>query len=374
MSSESVGSCGDGEGGRGGGGKREGNYENAPEERGKSPRGSREAGEGGPGPSDRRAGIDGRDFPEVACACGRGTCAVLVSRTERNPGRPFYRCPAKSASERCKFFLWCDMAGPNQQNAHNSSPAKPYQRRGIDSPVKPVAKSPTKHVQLNGPAKPTTPICSCGAGRCSILMMQNGVNSGRKYYACAIKKGQGACNHFQWLDEIAGKPPETGNADLNELKLKLASSDPVLQDNKNIGENKAPKMNCNGEAHEIDDAALMQLPLDEPPVLRSPPVSPKRQPQASDEIRTSPMKRLSLHDGTPPVSPKRQHQASDEIRTSPMKRLSLHDGVPSVPGIGKCYRCGREGHWMAECASPAVSPCFQCGKPGHWKKDCPEFR
>lgn len=158
-------------------------------------------------------------------------------------------------------------------------------------------------------------------------------------------QGQGACNHFQWLDEIAGKPPETGNADLNELKLKLASSDPVLQDNKNIGENKAPKMNCNGEAHEIDDAALMQLPLDEPPVLRSPPVSPKRQPQASDEIRTS-----------------------------PMKRLSLHDGVPSVPGIGKCYRCGRKGHWMAECALPAVSPCFKCGKPGHWMKDCPKFR
>nr|CAD1820452.1 unnamed protein product [Ananas comosus var. bracteatus] len=223
------------------------------------------------------------------------------------------------------------MAGPNQQNAHNSSPAKPYQRRGIDSPVKPVAKSHQAR-----PAKRSRETDD------SYLLlrrraMQHSDDAKRRQLGPQV-----LCLCYQKFDP-------------RKFLYHKASRSTIIS-----------KLKI--DPHRITVTAGRAA---RPAIAAG---LTEEATQASDEIRTSPMKRLSLHDGTPPVSPKRQHQASDEIRTSPMKRLSLHDGVPSVPGIGKCYRCGREGHWMAECASPAVSPCFQCGKPGHWKKDCPEFR
>ncbi|MBO8907872.1 hypothetical protein INO82_14360, partial [Staphylococcus aureus] len=51
--------------------------------------------------------INGQDFPETQCPCGAGICRVLTSKTPKNPGRKFYRCPDPGPS-RCDFFEWCD--------------------------------------------------------------------------------------------------------------------------------------------------------------------------------------------------------------------------------------------------------------------------
>ncbi|XP_073012862.1 uncharacterized protein [Typha latifolia] len=298
-----------------------------------------------PGPS--RPAADGRDYPVKQCPCGGGLCVVLVSRTERNPGRHFYRCPMKSVSERCNFFQWCDMASPNQQHGFNSPANQTYNVR-----------SPVKLNQQNGPSKAIYPICSCSAGRCSVLTMQHGENAGRKYYACAIKKGQGACNHFQWVDNC-GKQPEIGNNNLVENKLENELSSPTLLpeelDIPNIDEvvnnyfckkafletQETTKIDNHEEVEGMKVAMAYQILPDFSTVAKS-----------------------------PAVSPKRVHQPNLIVETSPIKRLNLNKGSPGAPSPGKCYRCGKEGHWMKKCTGCPASPCFKCGKVGHWKKDC----
>lgn len=52
--------------------------------------------------------------PAPLCECGV-SCARLISRTERNPDRPFFRCgvskPGFSRSKGCDFFAWVDEMG-----------------------------------------------------------------------------------------------------------------------------------------------------------------------------------------------------------------------------------------------------------------------
>lgn len=264
-------------------------------------------------PDPAAAGVGpagGRRYPERQCPCGRGPCIVLTSRTELNPNRDFYRCPVKSADERCKFFLWCDAASPPSQ--HGNSPAKPNKNHGAD--------------------ESSYPICSCGAGRCRVLTMQDGEDAGRKYFACRVKKGQGACNHFQWIDGPA-KPSET-----KEYLL---------------GENGHPNFILVSEPKEprIDGAASEVMKKDSP-----------------DEM----LPEASIFPEPPPTSPKKRNEPYIMAEHSPMKRLSIHGNSPGASRPGNCFRCGKEGHWLSECVESPNSPCFKCGRFGHWKKDCTE--
>jgi hypothetical protein len=39
----------------------------------------------------------------------------------------------------------------------------------------------------------------------------------------------------------------------------------------------------------------------------------------------------------------------------------------------KCYKCGKEGHVVAECKSKAeLRKCYRCQEPGHVRSNCPE--
>ncbi|XP_077228954.1 uncharacterized protein LOC143861883 [Tasmannia lanceolata] len=135
--------------------------------------------------------MDGSDPPVWQCDCGGGACLVFTSRTEKNPGRKFYSCPGKPGGGKCKFFKWCDTVVVSS-----------YQRLDV--------------------AEPPYPMCTCGAGKCSLLTSNDGKDAGRKYFACPVRRGQGACNFFQWQD-LAGKDSEMSRSHSGESGIASSS-------------------------------------------------------------------------------------------------------------------------------------------------------
>ncbi|KAL0709478.1 hypothetical protein Bca4012_016456 [Brassica carinata] len=111
---------------------------------------------------------DDEDPPpsSIHCPCGGGLCEIKLSNTHENPGRRFYKCPA---AQKCKFFKWCD--------------------RATDEDIR------------------FRPDCPCGSGPCRRVVADSGVNSGRAYLQCGVKKGFGACGFFKWVDDDVEVPP-----------------------------------------------------------------------------------------------------------------------------------------------------------------------
>ncbi|XP_055804728.1 uncharacterized protein LOC129873624 [Solanum dulcamara] len=102
-------------------------------------------------------GVDGKKFRRsLPCRCGAGSCKLFTSNTLKNPGRNFYRCPANDKSK-CQFFKWAD--------------------------------------EVNLDEFINVPLCRCGADFCRV-----GLNAGRMFVICPIKKGHGACDFKLWLD------------------------------------------------------------------------------------------------------------------------------------------------------------------------------
>ncbi|PKA56866.1 hypothetical protein AXF42_Ash002169 [Apostasia shenzhenica] len=248
--------------------------------------------------------------PELQCPCGSGDCIVLTSRTERNPGRDFYRCPAK-LNERCGFFKWCDEACSGQKH---HSPIKPYQQRhGTNSPVKPSSQFDLKNVmklgkQLN---EHQNPMCSCGAGTCIVLTAHEGENTGRKYFACPIKKGHGACNHFQWCNN-AGNLTEVQLPEKTQL-FSMENNDHGacnhLGSAGKLTEVQLPEKTklFDLENNEFRDAVNPAAPTSSPTLLNdplsppSPPASMRTRKQKNVCLFISPVKRLSLGERSPGV-------------------------------------------------------------------------
>ncbi|KAK0588852.1 hypothetical protein LWI29_006242 [Acer saccharum] len=110
-------------------------------------------------PKATGAAVDGLQNPIIQCPCGRGACAIRVSRTGKNPDRKFYACPVPGTSD-CNFFKWCDEVK--------------------DDDIKSCPQS-------------KFPKCACGAGICRKLKD----SSGGSYFVCRIKTGHGACRFFQ---------------------------------------------------------------------------------------------------------------------------------------------------------------------------------
>lgn len=105
--------------------------------------------------------MGGLEYSPLSFLCpGCGICCALrTSRTSKNPNRKFYICPDKS----CNSFRWEDEVEMEEL--------------------------------IN------VPKCGCGAGFCRRLCIDtSGTNAGRKYFACPIKKGQGACTFFKLID------------------------------------------------------------------------------------------------------------------------------------------------------------------------------
>ncbi|XP_020587177.1 uncharacterized protein LOC110029289 [Phalaenopsis equestris] len=320
-----------------------------------------------------------RNYPEMQCPCGYGACIVLTSRTVKNPGRDFYRCPGKQ-SEQCAFFKWCDEAASGQSSK---------------------LKSPMNHAnQLDGSDNPN-PICSCGAGKCIRLTMHDGEYAGRQYFACPIKKGQGACNHFEWYDSaIKAKKvensdclhenpylPARDNEDACEVVKFVKSEDiiarvsPLRKDPMFLEDSEAWKRDRGlKDTHNFisKEGAFNHLQLFESTTkagkiehenydysLEKPyPPTPDSK-QARKTI-------YETRDTVAPVRPLLQDQRDSFLQISPVKRLSLRDDSPdsSSSKHKRCPRFGGEGNCSNGLSSSSKFKCIKCGRFGHTKYNC----
>ncbi|KAJ1293303.1 hypothetical protein BS78_01G057400 [Paspalum vaginatum] len=67
----------------------------------------------------------------MLCPCGAGTCLILTTKTGKNVGRKFYRCPANQGGGSCGFFKWCDEQQPGLGAPLQASPQ--YQADAMSS-------------------------------------------------------------------------------------------------------------------------------------------------------------------------------------------------------------------------------------------------
>lgn len=106
---------------------------------------------------------------DLMCPCGAGCCNIVTSKTPRNPNRKYYRCPLSGAKGCNTFLEWCD-------------------------DVFLITGSP--------------PPCPCRAGPCSVTIQYQHHLRRRPHpsysFVCPIKKGHGACNFMEPVDEITG--------------------------------------------------------------------------------------------------------------------------------------------------------------------------
>ncbi|KAF9622463.1 hypothetical protein IFM89_031669 [Coptis chinensis] len=194
--------------------------------------------------------------------------------------------------EDCVFFQWCNRESPGQRQYISLSPELQLMSSGQRQDI------------LQSPY----PECSCGAGVCRLEpFIEDGRDTGLKYFACPVKKGQGACNFFQW-QHSPGNPPSNDN----RTTRCLTSDGHVSDESVNISSfngivstgsaEKGLERQSSGE-HLLEEIAGPDFGLDDAEL--------------------------------PPIG---------DLKLSGMKT-----SVFAKPD--RCYRCGKEGHWK-DCLEP----------------------
>ncbi|KAL9241828.1 hypothetical protein vseg_015892 [Gypsophila vaccaria] len=146
-----------------------------------------------PVPKPATSSDDDNHFPKTQCRCGAGLCVIRVSNSINNPGCPYYTCPADKEMN-CQYFKFCrDM--------------KVEEIRDVQ---------PERY-----------PICGCGAGVCVVLVENSRVYGRRSYFACRVPKGEGACNHKQWLDDSPESVWVTSDNPVSYQTNLMTSDNPV---------------------------------------------------------------------------------------------------------------------------------------------------
>ncbi|KAK1391905.1 hypothetical protein POM88_010961 [Heracleum sosnowskyi] len=122
---------------------------------------------------------DGLEYapPTLLCQCGL-RCSL---GTRKKTSRKVYTCPFKS----CKTFRWEDEVKKDELIS--------------------------------------VPKCQCGAGFCRQYTESGGTEVGRKYFACPIKKGQGACTFFKWLNDESLTNSRCVDERISPLKFTIES-------------------------------------------------------------------------------------------------------------------------------------------------------
>ncbi|GMP25845.1 hypothetical protein CsSME_00002517 [Camellia sinensis var. sinensis] len=57
-------------------------------------------------------------WPRRMCACGHGPCIVEISRSTKNPGRPYFACPCLVPY--VNWIGWCEK--PRRESTNYASP------------------------------------------------------------------------------------------------------------------------------------------------------------------------------------------------------------------------------------------------------------
>ncbi|PON35500.1 zinc finger protein [Parasponia andersonii] len=143
----------------------------------------------------------------IPCPYGHGSCFLKISRSQANPGRPYYSCSSPYGSGNCRFFKWVD-------------------DQVTDSGVKPRHPLPQDY-----------PHCRCGAGKCKLMLEINGPNAGQYYFVCPIEKGHGACSFRTGVNDTRAVTPENsvlnGGDQVSFECAKVTKFDSPVTDNPN---------------------------------------------------------------------------------------------------------------------------------------------
>jgi len=152
--------------------------------------------------------------PAHPCPAGHGTCFVLTSNTEKNPGRRFYRCPLRDNQGGCGHFEWVDepwTAPPPKPAPPAAAAAPPPAASGAAAPAAQAAHIAQLEAQLAearaaaaraaGGSSPATQAADpaaykCPQGHaCDMKTSRTSANPDRQFYKCVT------CGHFLWADQ-----------------------------------------------------------------------------------------------------------------------------------------------------------------------------
>uniref|UniRef100_A0A803QKW6 GRF-type domain-containing protein n=1 Tax=Cannabis sativa TaxID=3483 RepID=A0A803QKW6_CANSA len=159
----------------------------------------------------------------LSCPYGHGSCPLKVSRSQANPGRPYYSC----STQFCRFFKWASSENNNNNNNHANDV---------------VVGGVKRHRILPH----DYPDCRCGAGKCKLLFDKNGAQN---YFVCPIEKGHGACSFKVQAMANSSTTPGIVSSVLNEdnqvsfenqKRTKFDSNVVVMVENNNNNNNSPP--------------------------------------------------------------------------------------------------------------------------------------
>jgi hypothetical protein len=126
-------------------------------------------------------------------------CQLLMSRSQKNPGREFYKCPIQEQAEQCDFFQWVDDAPCGAGGFGGSSSGSGQKNHAVLQSFNDMNVNrfgdPCSGDTSNG-----TPPCPGHNLPCKICTARQGANPGRQFYVCPIPQRDQQCNFFQWVD------------------------------------------------------------------------------------------------------------------------------------------------------------------------------
>jgi DEAD/DEAH box helicase/GRF zinc finger len=127
-------------------------------------------------------------------------CQILKSRSKRNPGREFYKCPIEEQADQCDFFQWVEetpaCAGGFSDSIRSSG------QHTNNAALQSYNDISTNRLgdHWSGDTSNGAPQCPGHDRPCKVCTSRTGSSAGRQFYACSISQRDQQCDFFQWVD------------------------------------------------------------------------------------------------------------------------------------------------------------------------------